>query len=112
MNLENSIFEVSRADYASFIEQLKPECRNVQVEKIDKWHEATKIFSINTNKCLCSRISFVGPEDEYEPEKYFIFEMPEDNERLPPIPKIKITLNTIEEVQKFFEYFSLQRKRS
>ena len=46
-----------------------------------------------------------------EPEKYYIFEMPEDYERQAPIPKMRITLNSKEEVQKFFDYFAEQRKK-
>ena len=110
MNIDNSIFEVSRAEYQSFVEQIKPECRKIITEQLDKWYVATKIFSVKTNKCLCSRITFTGPEDLYQPEKYMIFEMPDDEERLPPIPKIKLVLTNKEEVQKFFDYLAQQNK--
>ena len=108
--MPESIYEVTRADYTSFVEQIKPECRRVEVIEIDKIHTATKIFSKNTNKCLCSRVTYTAEYGDPEPEIYYIFEMPEDYERQAPIPKMRITLNSKEEVQKFFDYFAQQRK--
>ena len=109
--IPESIYEVTRADYTSFVEQLKPECRQIQVEEIDKTHTATKIFSKNTNKCLCSRLTYTADYGEPEPEIYYIFEMPEDYERQAPIPKMRVTLESKEQVQKFFDYFAQQRKK-
>lgn len=106
-----SIYEVTRADYTGFVEQIKPECRRVEVVEIDKTHTATKIFSKNTNKCLCSRVTYTAEYGDPEPEIYYIFEMPENYERQAPIPKIRVTLHTKEEVQKFFDYFAEQRKK-
>jgi len=108
--INESIYEVTRADYIGFVEQIKPECRRVEVIEIDPIHTATKIFSINTNKCLCSRLTYTADYGEPEPEKYYIFELPESYERLPPIPKMRITLTSKEEVQKFFDFFSKQNK--
>lgn len=108
--IPESIYEVTRADYTSFVEQIKPECRRVEVVELDKFHTATKIYSKNTNKCLCSRVTYTYECDDPEPEVYYIFEMPESSERQPPIPKMRITLNSKEEVQKFFDYFAAQRK--
>ena len=108
--INESIYEVTRTDYTSFIEQIKPECREIKVMELDKTHTATKVFSKNTGKCLCSRMSYTANYGNSEPEKYYIFEMPEDEERLPPIPKIQITLSSREEVQKFFDYLSQQQK--
>ena len=110
--IPESIYEVTRADYTSFVEQIKPEYRKIETVKIDERHTAIKIFSTNTNKCLCSRLTYTADFGEPEPEVYYIFEMPENYERLAPIPKIKITLETKEEVQKFFDYFAQKRKES
>lgn len=97
--INNSIFSVSRDDYKSFVEQIKPEYR--QIETIDgRIKTITKIFSKETGKCLCSRISY---REKSTPEKYFIFEMPEDYERRAPIPHMKLKLETKEEVQAFFD---------
>ena len=109
--MPESIYEVTRADYTSFIEQIKPEHKRVEVEQIDKIHTATKIFSKNTNKCLCSRLTYTADYGDPEPEVYYIFEMPEDYERQAPIPKVKITLNSKEEVQKFFDCLAKQNKK-
>lgn len=37
--------------------------------------------------------------------------MPEDYERRPPIPKMKITLASKEDIQKFFDYIAQQNKK-
>jgi len=108
--IPESIYEVTRADYTSFVEQIKPEYRKVKVVEIDPIHTATKIFSTNTGKCLCSRVTYTAEYGDPEPEIYYIFEMPESYERLAPIPKMRITLNSKEEVQKFFDYFAQKQK--
>ena len=79
--INESIYEVTRNDYTSFVEQIKPEFRRVEVAKIDPTHTATKIFSKNTDKCLCSRLTYTADYGDPEPEKYYIFEMPENYER-------------------------------
>ena len=102
--LNESIFEVSRNEYKSFVETIKPETRKIEEIELDKWHKATKIFSQKTGKCLASRVThLIEDEEEHEPEKYFIFEMPDDDERLAPIPHIQIVLESKEEVQTFFD---------
>lgn len=95
--MDNSIFEVERDEYAGFIGQI-----NKEMMDVEQFYEAgatiIKIISKATGKHLCTRII---PEDDIE--HYFIFEMPEDNERIPPRPVMKITLKTKEEVQAFFD---------
>ena len=100
--LDESIYEVTRADYASFVEQIKPEFRDVKEMEIGDRHTATKIYSKKTGKCLCSRVTHNGKIGDPEPEKYYIFEMPNDEERQPPIPKLHLNLETREEIQAFF----------
>lgn len=108
--IPESVFEVTRDEYIGFVEQLKPEAREVKVEQIDDRHVAAKIFSKKTGKCLCSRMAYNAPYGEPEPEVYYVFEMPDDDERKPPIPKRKITLTTKEEVQALFNYISQKQK--
>lgn len=110
--IPESIYEVTRTDYTGFVEQIKPECRKIQVVEVDKRHTATKIFSKNTGKCLCSRLTYTAEYGEPEPEVYYIFEMPEDYERQAPVPKMRVTLNSREQVQKFFDYFAQKRKEN
>ena len=45
-------------------------------------------------------------DDASGEEKYFIFEMPHDDERRPAPAKRKIVLETKDEVQSFFEILS------
>ena len=108
--MPESIYEVTRIDYTSFVEQIKPDFRKVEVSKIDPTHTATKIFSKKTGKCLCSRLTYTADYGEPEPEVYYIFEMPDPDERQKPIPKMRISLNSKEEVQKFFDYFANKQK--
>lgn len=100
--LDESIYEVTREDYQNFVEQIKPEFRDVRGMEIGDRHDAIKIYSKKTGKCLCSRVTHNGKIGDYEPEKYYIFEMPDADERQPPIPKFKLHLDTKEEVQAFF----------
>ena len=103
--IDTSIYEVSRAEYKSFLETIKPSAREVKEEQVDKRHVAIKTFSKNTGKCLASRLTTIQDDIDgnHEPEKYYIFELPEKDESLPPIPKISVVLETKEEVQAFLE---------
>ena len=109
--IDNSIYEVTRNDYKGFVEQIKPECRRVEIEEVDKKHTVTKIFSTNTGKCLCSRVTYSADYGEPEPEKYYVFEMPEKYERQAPIPKQQLILETKEEVQAFFDFLAKKNKK-
>lgn len=104
--MNESIFEVTRSDYKSFVERLVPGMGNVKEEELDRLTTATKIFSKRTGKCWCSRVCRKGDK-----EKYFIFEYPEDDEWGPPIPKVKISLETKEEVQALFDALAELRKQ-
>jgi len=110
MMIDKSLYEVSRNEYKGFVEQIKPEYRRIEIEKVDKEHTATKIFSINTGKCLCSRVTYSADYGEPEPEKYYVFEMPEKYERQAPIPKQQLILETKEEVQAFFDFLAKKIK--
>lgn len=57
----------------------------------------TKVFSKKTKKHLSSRVS----DSDLEEERYFIFNYPDDDERIAPKPVLKINLETREEVQEF-----------
>lgn len=101
--MDNSIYEVTREDYKGFVNQINPECRDVRAEEIGDTHIATKIYSKKTGKCLCSRVAYSADYGNPDPEKYYIFEMPDDDERCAPIPVQRITLTSKEEVQAFFD---------
>lgn len=91
------IYEVSRDEYAGFLDQIKPECRDVQ--KIEEDDTITlNVYSKKTNKLLCSR---VAPQNAYE--RYYVFNMPDNDECRAAKPVQKIVLETKEEVQAFLD---------
>ena len=95
--MDNNIYEVERDDYAGFIGQLNKQMMDVEQFYEDKL-TIMKIRSKKTGKHLCTRI--ITEEGE---EHYYIFNMPDDDERITPKPVMKITLNDKEEVQAFFD---------
>ena len=103
----NDIYSVNQIDYQTFVEQIKPSARDVHDVELSSTSHAVKIFSKKTGKCLCSRISY----KDNTPEKYYIFTYPDDDERQEPIPKLKLNLETREEVQAFFTLLSNQMKK-
>lgn len=111
MITDNSIYEVTRNEYKGFVEQIKPEYRRIEIKEIDERHTAAKIFSVNTGKCLCSRVTYSADYGDPEPEKYYVFEMPENYERQAPIPKQQLVLETKEEVQAFFDFLAKTIKK-
>ena len=94
--MDNSIYEVERDEYAGFIGQL-----NKTMMDVEQYYEndltIMKIKSKNTGIHLCTRI--ISDEGEH----YFIFHMPADDERIAPKPVLKVTLDTKEQVQEFFD---------
>jgi hypothetical protein len=109
--MENSIYEVTREDYKAFVNEIKPEFRDVKTEQIGTTKEACKIYSKKTGKCLCSRVTYTAEYGIPEPERYYIFEMPDDEERGKAVPTIKITLDSREAVQKFFTFLAEQKEK-
>jgi len=94
--MDNSVYEVERDDYAAFIGQLNKSMMDVE-NYVEQNYTFLKIKSRKTGKHLSTRI--ISHEDGEE--KYFIFQMPDDDERVAPKPIRKITLETKEEVQAF-----------
>lgn len=94
--MDNSIYEVNRDEYAGFISQL-----NKQKCDVEQFFEDNmtiiKIKSKKNGTHFCTRII---PEDDVE--HYYIFNLPEDDEAVPPKAVMKVTLETKEEVQDFF----------
>ena len=99
--MNEEIFEVTRRDYQAFVERLVP-----GKGKVDEQDDFIKIYSVVTGRCLCGRKS---TEDA---EKYYIFNYPEDDEWGPPIPKVRINLETKEEVQALFDALAELRKQN
>ena len=95
--MDNSIYEVERNEYAGFIGQLNKEMMDVE-QYYEEDLTIMKIKSKNTGIHLCTRI--IPAEGE---EHYYVFNMPADDERITPKPVMKITLDTKEDVQAFFD---------
>ena len=95
--MDNSIYEVNRDEYVGFLGQLNKE--KMDVENYD-YPEGNiiKVRSQKTGKHLTTRII----DNEKNEEHYYVFNMPDDDERVPPKAVMKVTLNTKEEVQSFF----------
>ena len=94
--MDNSIYEVERDEYVGFIGQLNKEMMDVEKYFQDDTI-ITKIKSKNNNVHLCTQV--ISPDDVH----YFIFNMPTDEERIDPKGVMKVTLNTKEDVQAFFD---------
>lgn len=105
--LNNEVFEVTRADYKSFIERLVKGVIFTKEETIDENTCQMNVFSKKTNKLLCAR-KYSKIKDAKE--KYYIFEYPDSDEWIDAIPKVKITLETKEEVQAVLEAFKKMRE--
>lgn len=97
--MDNSIYEVSRDEYVGFVDQIKPECIHAENFMEENGFKVLKIYSDNTGTHLCSRFLNEDTGEEY----YYVFNMPEDSERRAAPAKRKITLETKEEVQAFFD---------
>ena len=102
---DNSKFEATRDEYAGFLGEV-----NKSMMDIEQYFEddltIIKVVSKATGTHLCTHI--IPSEGE---EHYYIFNMPADNERVPPKPVMKITLENKDEVQAFFNALGeLQRR--
>ena len=109
--MNDSIYEVTREEYKGFVEQIKPEYRDVKIERIGSTHTAVKIYSKKTEKCLCSRVAYTAEYGDPEPEKYYIFEMPDNDERCAPTPVARVALTSKEEVQALFNAIAQIQKQ-
>lgn len=104
--MNKELYEVDRQYYKDFISQIKPSARDVVIEEDDQI-ATTKVISINTKKLLCARESHKKTQ---VPEKYYIYNMPEQDETQPFIPKRQLVLETREQVQAFFDFLSKYQK--
>ena len=96
--MNNEIYEVERDDYVGFLYQLNKEKMDVEEYDYPEGH-IIKLKSKKTGKHLTTRII----DDEKHEEHYYVFNMPDDDERVEPKGVIKVTLNSKEEVQTFFD---------
>ena len=81
--MNDNIYEVERDDYLAFIGQLNKKLMDIE-HCTQENCTSIKIISQNTGKHLCTR-EIIHNEEEDE-EKYYIFNYPEDKERIAPKP--------------------------
>lgn len=101
----SDIYSVDREDYKTFLEQIKRDSFDIKNVRLDKWAVAAKVISKKTGKCLCSRVQYEQRVEgqERDPERYYIFCEPEPEERQEPRPKLRLNLETPQEVQAFLK---------
>jgi len=97
--MEAEIFEVSRDEYRGYLSQLAPDSTITVHANVDDY-EVSHIYSRKTRKKLAASYMPTNPD---LPTRYFVIEMPEDEERIAPKPVQKFELQTPEEVRSFFE---------
>lgn len=103
---ENELFEVERDDYVGFIDQIDPEARYAE-QMVEDEYQVIRTYSKKNKKLLCTR--YVPIKETAEPH-FFVFEMPDDDERCVPKAKQKIVLQDREEVQAFFDVLGKWQK--
>ena len=94
--MDNSIYEVSRDEYAGVVAQINPEFTD-----IEKYHEQDCTIIKIVSKNGVHFTTRIIPDDGEE--GYYVFNLPSAEESLPPKAIRKITLETKEEVQAFFD---------
>ena len=94
--MDNSIYEVSRDEYAGVVAQINP-----QFADVEKYYEQNcTIIKIVSKKGVHFTTRIIPDEGE---EGYYVFNLPSAEESLPPKAVRKITLETKEDVQAFFD---------
>lgn len=101
MEIDN-IYEVTRDEYVGFLNQIKPTARVTKTIEEDDY-TILDSYSIKNEKRFCVRMI---PKIEDAEEKYYVINMPEDDERQNPKAIRKIVLESKEEVQAFFDILS------
>lgn len=108
--MDDSIYEVTRDEYAGFMGQINKKKISTEIEQTPDY-KTIKVYSKQTNKLLSTRM--IPQEDKDQLcQRYYVFNMPESSERQQPKPVQKIVLETQEEVQAFFDILSKINKQN
>lgn len=100
----NEIYQVERDEYAGLVRELRTTQFDMEKEyKEDGTH--IRLRSKKTGKIITERII-----DEDQNETYFIFELPDNDERLASKRIRRYNLETKEEVQAFFDILNKIQK--
>ena len=101
--MDNSVYEVNRDEYAGVVGQINPKTSDVE-----KYHnDIGTTIKIKSKKGIHFTTRIITNEDG---EHYYVFNLPRGEDCLPPKAVRKITLDTTEEVQAFFEVLSKIQK--
>lgn len=96
------VYEVSRDEFAGFVKQLAPNSYRIVEQANTK-----QFYSNKTEKELCEMIL-----NEDSNIQYYVYNMPDNDERIAAKPVQKFVLKTKEEVQEFMNILNkLQEKK-
>ena len=93
--MNNEVYKVSRDEYAGVIAQINPQTSDVETYHED-WGTSIKVKNKQGLHFTTRLISNDGEEE------YYVFNLPRNEDCLPPKRIRKIELKTQEEVQSFF----------
>lgn len=94
--MDNSIYKVERDEYVGIIGQINP-----KTSDIETYHEEYgTVIKIKNKDGVHFTTRIIPYEGE---EEYYVFTLPRGEDCLPPKAIRKITLDTKEEVQTFFD---------
>lgn len=105
--MNKEVFEVSKDEYTGFLAQIKKGTYYSQLEELDESHKELNIYSKKTDKLLASQV--VDKEDN---SLFYVYTMPDDDERKAPPAVTKIELQSQEEVEAFFKILNEARKKN
>lgn len=105
--MNKDIYEVTRDEYVGLIGEMRTDCFDME-----KDYQENDVFirlrSKKTGKLITERIVHGDSEEEY-----YIFELPDNDERQAPKKIRQYKLETKEEVQAFFDILNkLQEKKN
>ncbi len=100
----DEIYEVERDQYAGLIGEMKTKCFNMDIS----YMENATIVTLTSKKTGKIVTKCIIHEDGNE--QYYIYELPENDERLAPKKILKYELQTKEEVQAFFDILNKIQK--
>lgn len=102
------IYEVTHNDYRGFVRQLNSlRVNKVPIKNADNITIGEEFHSNKNDILLCAMVQ----EDEEQPIKYYIINMPDDDERVAAKPVRHVILREPEEVKLFLDFISSQLKR-
>lgn len=104
----DEIYEVERDEFVGFLKQLKKDCVCITSDNYGQINQLL-YTSIDKERIFAALVNNTN-DDSY---KYYVIDMPLPEERIAAKPIRKITLETQEEVQAFFDILnSLKEKKN